>query len=102
WRGAGLRGRRLIGWIISGTLINAAFDVAMVWGLFEGVVPQIAIVAAVALFIGLLHVIGRRDSLKARFSDSPLCTVCGYDLTGNLSGTCPECGKGIGAQVMPA
>src|SRR6185503_39271 len=30
WRGAGLRGRRLVGWIISGSLINAAFDVAVV------------------------------------------------------------------------
>ena len=22
-----------------------------------------------------------------------LCQTCGYDLTGNVSGTCPECGK---------
>jgi len=22
------------------------------------------------------------------------CRTCGYDLTGNLSGTCPECGTG--------
>ena len=22
----------------------------------------------------------------------PFCTTCGYDLTGNVSGTCPECG----------
>ena len=22
------------------------------------------------------------------------CRFCGYDLTGNVSGTCPECGKG--------
>jgi hypothetical protein len=22
---------------------------------------------------------------------SPLCLTCGYDLTGNLSGKCPEC-----------
>src|SRR5688572_26415992 len=43
-RGAGLRGRRLVGWIVSGTLLNAAFDVAAVWGLIEGVGPQIAMV----------------------------------------------------------
>ncbi len=24
-----------------------------------------------------------------------LCTTCGYDLTGNVSGRCPECGKDI-------
>ncbi len=25
--------------------------------------------------------------------DPPTCTVCGYDLTGNVSGRCPECGS---------
>src|SRR5688500_8692089 len=44
--GAQLRGRRLLGWIISGTCINAAFDVAVVWGMMEGALPQVAIVAA--------------------------------------------------------
>ena len=24
-----------------------------------------------------------------------LCMCCGYDLTGNVSGVCPECGTGI-------
>lgn len=23
----------------------------------------------------------------------PQCSICGYDLTGNTSGTCPECGQ---------
>ncbi|MDB5330373.1 MAG: hypothetical protein JWP03_1524 [Phycisphaerales bacterium] len=25
-----------------------------------------------------------------------LCLTCGYDLTGNVSGTCPECGEEVG------
>ncbi|MDB5293091.1 MAG: hypothetical protein JWL69_4332 [Phycisphaerales bacterium] len=25
--------------------------------------------------------------------DRGLCPHCGYDLTGNVSGTCPECGE---------
>lgn len=25
----------------------------------------------------------------------PRCLACGYDLTGNESGTCPECGRSI-------
>jgi hypothetical protein len=25
-----------------------------------------------------------------------LCPICAYDLTGNVSGTCPECGTTIG------
>ena len=24
---------------------------------------------------------------------SPTCLICGYDLTGNTSGVCPECGR---------
>jgi len=26
----------------------------------------------------------------------PVCIHCGYDLTGNASGVCPECGRGLG------
>jgi hypothetical protein len=25
-----------------------------------------------------------------------LCSMCGYNLTGNVSGTCPECGGKVG------
>ena len=37
----------------------------------------------------------RRDRRKA--SRPGLCVKCGYDLTGNKSGVCPECGKAIAA-----
>lgn len=30
-------------------------------------------------------------------AESGHCAVCGYDLTGNLSGRCPECGSAVGA-----
>jgi hypothetical protein len=30
------------------------------------------------------------------------CRKCGYDLTGNVSGRCPECGVPTGAAVPPA
>jgi len=29
--------------------------------------------------------------------DGTLCGACGYDLTGNVSGVCPECGTEIEA-----
>ena len=32
---------------------------------------------------------------KDRRSAKGHCAQCGYDLTGNLSGTCPECGKRV-------
>lgn len=31
-----------------------------------------------------------------------LCRRCGYDLTGNVSGVCPECGADVRAQLPPA
>jgi len=33
----------------------------------------------------------RREARRRR----GLCTQCGYDLTGNMSGVCPECGQAI-------
>ncbi|HXE54709.1 MAG TPA: hypothetical protein VN541_16930 [Tepidisphaeraceae bacterium] len=37
-----------------------------------------------------------RSSLKIGHGG---CAVCGYNLTGNTSGTCPECGTAITAPV---
>ena len=91
-RGAALRGRRLLGWVISGTLLNGAIDAAVVFGLFtEWLIPA-AILLGIGLFIAALHIIGRRPTLRSRFSDDPACRRCDYNLTGNLSGRCPECG----------
>ncbi len=36
-----------------------------------------------------------REELNQR--GSPTCMKCSYDLTGNVSGTCPECGKPVRA-----
>ncbi len=39
------------------------------------------------------------DLLVARMAPSittGLCSKCGYNLTGNVSGTCPECGEAVG------
>ncbi len=35
---------------------------------------------------------GARDEDAERAMDPMLCRVCGYNLTGNVSGRCPECG----------
>jgi hypothetical protein len=37
----------------------------------------------------------RRRRLRAWRSRAGLCVSCGYDLTGNTSGVCPECGNNI-------
>jgi hypothetical protein len=99
-KGAGLVGRRLLGWIISGTLINAAFDVALVSGLFQGWRTPLITLGCMVIFIYALHAVGRRDSLKLRFLAEPHCRNCSYNLTGNISGICPECGTPIDLSLL--
>ena len=39
-----------------------------------------------------------RRALRSRRRRAPgLCAVCGYNLTGNVSGVCPECGSSLPA-----
>lgn len=92
---AKLRGWRLVSWTVSGTLINVAFDVAVVAGLATGWFFPMLIVLLIAGFIAIMEGLGRRASLQARFSSEPFCADCEYNLTGNLSGICPECGTPI-------
>jgi hypothetical protein len=96
-RMAGLRRWRMIGWIVGGEAINIVFDLAVVFGLAAGVLPAVGAVAMLAAFIGVLEWRGRRPELLARFSPDPRCPVCQYNLTGNLSGICPECGTPVAA-----
>lgn len=58
-------------------------------------------VAAVvnASFWGVLtELVLQRNSKKRR---SGFCAICGYDLTGNVSGVCPECGTPTGPEDQP-
>lgn len=90
--GAQLRGRRLVGWTISGTAIDAACDGLLAGFAFDpGLI--VVILGVLPIFIAVLHHVGRRNSLINRFSTTPHCSKCNYDLTGNLSGVCPECGQ---------
>ena len=50
-------------------------------------------VLAVTLPLPVGRLIRRRRSARRRKMN--LCTDCGYDLAGNISGICPECGKAI-------
>jgi hypothetical protein len=43
------------------------------------------------VFGGMLRVLWRSHS--KRIGSSPTCRQCGYNLTGNASGTCSECGE---------
>jgi rubrerythrin len=37
----------------------------------------------------------RNEIIRERRAAKGACRVCGYDLTGNVSGICPECGLPI-------
>ncbi|MCB9856768.1 MAG: hypothetical protein H6818_13895 [Phycisphaerales bacterium] len=57
--------------------------------------PLIAIpiwILAIPLAVGVIYLRRRRPLLD----DSPRCANCGFDLTGNESGICPECGTPTG------
>ncbi len=49
-----------------------------------------AIALAAGLVVGMLAIRKRRQPYLP-----PLCIKCGYDLTGDESGVCPECGERI-------
>ena len=54
--------------------------------------------AYAVFFLGReLYAVYARDEarrLRREREDNNLCLRCGYDLTGNLTGVCPECGDG--------
>ncbi len=95
---AGLQGRRLAGWVISGTLLNVTIELSMLFSLGFGWWSVVIAAGAMAVFIAALHVVGRRPSLRWRFAGAGVCAHCGYSLAGNTTGVCPECGAAAEAQ----
>ncbi|HQL54004.1 MAG TPA: hypothetical protein PLQ87_04795, partial [Phycisphaerae bacterium] len=45
-----------------------------------------------ALGVPAAIILGRRAWRARRLHRVGVCRKCGYDLTGNMSGRCPECG----------
>jgi len=54
----------------------------------------IAMVAAILPAMRLYRLL-RRLNLARRLRRQPLCASCLYDLTGDVSGVCPECGTKV-------
>lgn len=66
----------------------------------EGHAPQgervaMAIIWGLALAVGALVFRSSMKRLRERACVIPYCRKCGYNLTGNVSGICPECGERI-------
>ena len=76
-------------------LLNGVVDTPVALGLFTGGEIPVSIMIVLGAFITALHIVGRRSSLKSRFSIDPVCPHCGYNLTDNLPGRCPECGMAV-------
>ncbi len=54
--------------------------------------------SAVAALLAPLAVLTAGRVRRGRWVAVGLCASCGYDLTGNVSGRCPECGRMSAAQ----
>ncbi|HNO80350.1 MAG TPA: hypothetical protein PKN33_20060 [Phycisphaerae bacterium] len=54
---------------------------------------EIVIIFLLLLPIWLAVIVFRRSRYKNIVTNNEICAQCGYDLTGNESGVCPECGS---------
>lgn len=61
----------------------------------------VALLACYAIIWLVRRRIARNLRLELTRRGLPTCLGCGYDLTGNVSGVCPECGKSINALEAP-
>lgn len=62
------------------------------------VARQVALAIPVPMIFGLWLMHTAAIRLEPRAGDGRRCLECGYDLTGNTSGRCPECGMREGTR----
>jgi hypothetical protein len=86
--------------------LGQSSETIVLWSSILLIVPFIAPFLALAIHMqagaairkaGLPHAgwLGVSDDEVVRCLHRPLCRGCGYDLTGNVSGRCPECGRDV-------
>ena len=86
-----VRALRLI--TVSAVAALTAFCVATIT--FRAFGRVTLVVALILVPVGLMFVANLRQNRQHRRLTRGLCVRCGYDLTGNVSGVCPECGRCI-------
>jgi Na+/melibiose symporter-like transporter len=70
--------------------------IPMAWrGPFRGLVVAITVILCWAILLAFRKTIRRTLWRLLLDHGIPCCTSCGYDLTGNESGICPECGEPV-------
>ncbi len=62
-------------------------------GSYQITIGVILYIPAVILAVSL--VMHHKEIFNQRLLEQAVCPKCSYDLTGNISGTCPECGTAI-------
>jgi hypothetical protein len=100
----------LISVLVSVLRLLAALGVHVIWRIFCGVLLIAPCINLLLLLVingratralkdaGLrVGLMGVRDDELLRKLSVHLCRQCGYDLTGNVTGVCPECGTAISA-----
>lgn len=72
-------------------ILSAATSVA--GGLMRA--NDLCTLALAVVFLALSLTIRSAEAMRAKNADPHLCKTCGYNLTGNVSGVCPECGTTV-------
>ena len=89
--------------LVAGRLLTGSWSVLMPSSpvstpflLGELVFHLVALLTSLAPFFGVIwsYIYVSRYNLRIPWVH---CRTCGYDLTGNTSGTCPECGREVRA-----
>ncbi len=68
-------------------------------------IPIFLFAALIALYGYIMWVVVRnirRVFVEDRRQHHGACVTCGYNLTGNVSGVCPECGTGLAGRDRSA
>jgi hypothetical protein len=89
WFAQGLLGLAFVGVIYDKTTVLGDDD-PIPFGPYFIVSIILLVFLWVALFVPFWRA---RRRYKRTLAAGPLCIECGYDLTGNISGVCPECGE---------
>lgn len=71
---------------IAASILFALAGAGSAWVMFGGLLGWLAAT-------GLVSIMVADEGPRSGF-----CARCGYDLTGNVSGVCPECGTRVGSQ----
>lgn len=82
----------------SGVLLTTNLELGRILDAIHAVGIAVILVVVVVLPCSVFY---NRLRWKAVPDPWRYCSGCGYDLTGNESGVCPECGEGIREKARP-